>query len=88
MASKTGRTWLDCKQPKLADVFLSMAVNVRMKTEEKIDITCMSKNKKDIVIGYWNIKNTRNIIQILRDCNNKKQRICYFHRAWRLFTAD
>ncbi|XP_048031827.1 testis-expressed protein 11 [Megalobrama amblycephala] len=27
MASKTGRTWLDCKQPKLADVFLSMAVN-------------------------------------------------------------
>ncbi|XP_052010662.1 testis-expressed protein 11-like [Xyrauchen texanus] len=27
MASKTGRTWLDCKQPKLADDFLSLAVN-------------------------------------------------------------
>ncbi|KAG1954497.1 TPR repeat-containing protein ZIP4 [Pimephales promelas] len=27
MASKTGRKWLDCKQPKLADVFLRMAVN-------------------------------------------------------------
>ncbi|XP_073676632.1 testis-expressed protein 11 [Garra rufa] len=27
MASKTGRTWLDCKQPKAADVFLSLAVN-------------------------------------------------------------
>ncbi|KAK1804282.1 hypothetical protein P4O66_020016 [Electrophorus voltai] len=27
MASKTGRTWLDCKNPKLADDFLSLAVN-------------------------------------------------------------
>nr|XP_055034761.1 testis-expressed protein 11 isoform X2 [Misgurnus anguillicaudatus] len=27
MASKTGRTWLDCKQPKFADDFLSLAVN-------------------------------------------------------------
>ncbi|XP_065128000.2 testis-expressed protein 11 [Paramisgurnus dabryanus] len=27
MASKTGRTWLDCKQPKFADYFLSLAVN-------------------------------------------------------------
>ncbi|KAI4885356.1 hypothetical protein NFI96_014322, partial [Prochilodus magdalenae] len=27
MASKTGRTWLDCKNPKLADIFLSLAVN-------------------------------------------------------------
>ncbi|XP_046704738.1 testis-expressed protein 11 isoform X2 [Silurus meridionalis] len=26
MASKTGRTWLDCKNPKLADVFFSQAV--------------------------------------------------------------
>ncbi|KAI7801911.1 putative testis-expressed sequence 11 protein [Triplophysa rosa] len=26
MASKTGRTWLDCKQPKLADDFLHLAV--------------------------------------------------------------
>ncbi|XP_026773644.1 testis-expressed protein 11 isoform X2 [Pangasianodon hypophthalmus] len=26
MASKTGRTWLDCKNPKLADDFLSQAV--------------------------------------------------------------
>ncbi|XP_048087587.1 testis-expressed protein 11 isoform X1 [Alosa alosa] len=26
MASKTGRTWLDCKNPKLADVFLGLAV--------------------------------------------------------------
>lgn len=28
MASKTGRTWLDCKKPKLADEFLSFAVKV------------------------------------------------------------
>lgn len=28
MAIKTGRTWLDCKNPKLADVFLSQAVTV------------------------------------------------------------
>ncbi|KAF4104781.1 testis-expressed protein 11 isoform X3 [Onychostoma macrolepis] len=27
MASKTGRTWLDCKKPKVADDFLSLAVN-------------------------------------------------------------
>ncbi|XP_056327837.1 testis-expressed protein 11 [Danio aesculapii] len=27
MASKTGRTWLDCKNSKSADAFLSMAVN-------------------------------------------------------------
>ncbi|XP_076877112.1 testis-expressed protein 11 isoform X2 [Brachyhypopomus gauderio] len=27
MASKTGRTWLDCKHPELADDFLSRAVN-------------------------------------------------------------
>ncbi|XP_043113113.1 testis-expressed protein 11 [Puntigrus tetrazona] len=27
MASKTGRTWLDCKRPKVADDFLSLAVN-------------------------------------------------------------
>ncbi|KAK2891163.1 hypothetical protein Q8A67_013806 [Cirrhinus molitorella] len=27
MASKTGRTWLDCKQPKAAADFLSLAVN-------------------------------------------------------------
>ena len=29
MASKTGRTWLDCKKPSLADEFLSLAVKVR-----------------------------------------------------------
>lgn len=28
MASKTGRTWLDCKNPKVADDFLSQAVTV------------------------------------------------------------
>ncbi|XP_042594370.1 testis-expressed protein 11 isoform X1 [Cyprinus carpio] len=27
MASKTGRTWLDCKRPKVADDFLNLAVN-------------------------------------------------------------
>ncbi len=29
MASKTGRTWLDCKNPKVADDFFSLAINVR-----------------------------------------------------------
>lgn len=29
MASKTGRTWLDCKKNKVADDFFSLAVNVR-----------------------------------------------------------
>ncbi|XP_041652937.1 testis-expressed protein 11 [Cheilinus undulatus] len=28
MASKTGRTWLDCKNPQMADYFLSLAVKV------------------------------------------------------------
>lgn len=30
MASKTGRTWLDCKKPQLADNFLSLAVKVSL----------------------------------------------------------
>lgn len=33
MASKTGRTWLDCKNPKLADDFLNNAVHVSVNYE-------------------------------------------------------
>ncbi len=47
MASKTGRTWLDCKNPKVADDFFSLAImyvqhecNLTMKTT-KIDFACM-----------------------------------------------
>lgn len=29
MASKTGRTWLDCKNPQNADIFLRLAVKVK-----------------------------------------------------------
>lgn len=31
MASKTGRTWLDCKNPQMADNFLRLAVKVKKK---------------------------------------------------------
>lgn len=36
MASKTGRTWLDCKKPQNADIFLRLAVKVKENKNLKV----------------------------------------------------
>ncbi|KAM9356520.1 testis-expressed protein 11 [Symphorus nematophorus] len=40
MASKTGRTWLDCKNPQMADHFLRLAVKVKKKQTLKKKEIC------------------------------------------------
>lgn len=72
MASKTGRTWLDCKQPKLADVFLSMAVSVRMNAKKLTLHVCQKWKRYGHIKIYWSVENT-GIWIIYSDSKNKKQ---------------
>lgn len=45
MASKTGRTWLDCKNPQNADIFLHLAVKVKENKNLKVAQQTEIKNK-------------------------------------------
>lgn len=38
MASKAGRTWLDCKNPPNADIFLNLAVKVKGKKQQLFNL--------------------------------------------------
>ncbi|XP_050983537.1 testis-expressed protein 11 isoform X2 [Labeo rohita] len=46
MASKTGRTWLDCKQPKAAADFLSLAVNAVSQGQHQEAVSCIQRCKE------------------------------------------
>lgn len=49
MASKTGRTWLDCKNPQRADIFFRLAVKVRNKKSQRVKL---SKQKRVFLTSY------------------------------------
>lgn len=49
MASKTGRTWLDCKNPQNADIFLHLAVKVK----ENKNLKVVQQTEKNIVLNVF-----------------------------------
>lgn len=46
MASLTGRTWLDCNNPKLADDFFNLAVTVSV----ILEVMCTNSEHYDVVM--------------------------------------
>lgn len=57
MASLTGRTWLDCNNPKLADDFFSLAVNVSVILE---------------AMCTFSVKKCSDVASCIRDANNSE----------------